>query len=53
MDVDHGGAGDAGGEVSLFSDDEGDEDMKDGVASQIDRIQAFLKKDRLKRAKLE
>eukprot|EP00057_Strongylocentrotus_purpuratus_P025019 XP_011679493.1 PREDICTED: uncharacterized protein LOC105445531 [Strongylocentrotus purpuratus] len=49
-----GAAGDAGGDASLFSDDECEEDMKDGVASQIDRIQNFLKKDRLrKRAKLE
>ncbi|XP_063968078.1 putative leucine-rich repeat-containing protein DDB_G0290503 [Lytechinus pictus] len=53
IDQVHGGAGDAGGDVSLFSDEEGEEDMADDVASQINRIQNFLKKDRLKRAKLE
>ena len=46
---DRGGAGD--GEVSLFSDDEEDGDMKEGVASQIERIQTFLRKDRLTRSK--
>ena len=40
-------------EPVLFSDDD-DEDVDDpkaGVASQIERIQKFLKKDRLKRQK--
>ncbi|XP_041480449.1 putative leucine-rich repeat-containing protein DDB_G0290503 [Lytechinus variegatus] len=53
IDQVHGGAGDAGGDASLFSDEEGETDMADDVASQINRIQNFLKKDRLKRAKLE
>ena len=42
-------------EPVLFSDDD-DEDVDDpkaGVASQIERIQKFLKKDRLKRQKKE
>ena len=39
-------------EESLFSgDDEDESDPKAGVSSQIDRIESFLKTDRLKRAK--
>ena len=39
-------------EESLFSDDDEDEsDPKAGVLSQINRIESFLKTDRLKRPK--
>ncbi|XP_072175802.1 uncharacterized protein [Diadema setosum] len=48
-----GGSGDAGDDTSLFSDDDDDNDIKADVANQIEHVQLFLSKDRLKRPKSE